>query len=122
MPSTPFEAVVADYFEFRGSKYLAIGDRLTGWTEAYSVKKGVEGARGLIAMLRLSFATFGVPVELSSDGGPEFGAKETRDFLRRWGVKHRMSSAYFAQSNGRAELAVKTMKRLLEDNVVRVDL
>ena len=63
------------------------------------------------------FATFGVPEEISSDGGPEFVARESVDFFNRWGVKHRLSSAYFPQSNGRAEVAVKVMKRLLEDNI-----
>ena len=33
------------------------------------------------------------------------------------GVKHRDSSAYHPQANGRVELAVKSMKRLLEDNI-----
>ena len=58
-----------------------------------------------------------MPEESSTDGGPEFIANETEDFLKRWGIKHRLSSAYFPQSNGRAELAVKATKRLLEDNV-----
>ena len=63
------------------------------------------------------FATFGVPEELSSDGGPEFAAGETELFLKKWGVRHRVSSAYFAQSNGRAEVAVKKCKRLLMENI-----
>ena len=67
--------------------------------------------------LRQVFATFGVPDDLSSDGGPEFTAMETEDFLNRWGVNHTLSSAYFPQSNGRAEVAVRITKRLLEDHV-----
>ena len=63
------------------------------------------------------FSTFGVPLELSSDGGPEFAADLTKKFLRRWSIEHRVSSAYNAQSNGRAEVAVKTTKRLLRSNV-----
>ena len=63
------------------------------------------------------FATFGVPDELSSDGGPEFVAIYTSDFLKKWGIHHRVSSAYFPQSNRRAEVAVKKIKRLLGDNV-----
>jgi hypothetical protein len=51
------------------------------------------------------------------NGGPEFVARESVDFFNRWGVKHWLSSAYFPQSNGRAEVAVKVMKRLLEDNI-----
>ena len=63
--------------------------------------------------------TFGVPVEISTDGGPEFIAGETLAFFRRWGIRHRLSSVSFPSSNGRAELAVKTAKRLLMDNIVR---
>ena len=117
-PSSPFEAIVSDYFDFKGNHYLVIGDRLSGWTEPYQIKTGTKnsGAKGLVSALRKSFVTFGVPKELSSDGGPEFKAAETKHFLSRWGVRHRMSSAYNPQSNGRAELAVKATKRLLENN------
>ena len=54
------------------------------------------------------FSTFGVPVEISSDGGPEYEAKVFKGFLERWGVRHRESSAYLPTSNGRAEVGVKT--------------
>lgn len=60
---------------------------------------------------------FGVPDEISSDGGPEFVSQETNDFFNSWGISHRLSSAYFPQSNARADVAVKMTKRLLEDNV-----
>ena len=40
-----------------------------------------------------------------------------QSFLRAWGVHHRVSSAYYPQSNGRAELAVKVAKRILLENV-----
>ena len=76
----------------------------------------LAGSAGLIRHLRSFFATFGVPEELSSDGGPEFTATNTQEFLRLWSVRHRVSSAGFPQSNGRAEVAVKTAKRLLMSN------
>lgn len=118
-PSTPFESVYADYFDFAGHHYLVVGDRLSGWSEVFACPPGSShaGSAGLIGCLRSLFATFGVPEELSSDGGPEFTAGVTRDFLVRWGVKHRISSSYHPQSNGRAEVAVKTTKRLLRSNV-----
>lgn len=118
-PSTPFESIFADYFEFAGQKYLVIGDRLSGWSEVFVCPPGSSraGATGLIGCLRALFATFGVPEELSSDGGPEFTANATQDFLTRWGVKHRVSSPYHPQSNGRAEVAVKSTKRLLRSNI-----
>lgn len=117
-PSTPFEAVFADFFTYGGRHYLVVGDRLSGWVEVFGSSAGttLAGAAGLIRHLRSFFATFGVPEELSSDGGQEFTAGCTEAFLRLWGVRHRVSSAHFPQSNGRAEVAVKTAKRLLMSN------
>ena len=113
-PTTPFESVFADFFDYGGHHYLAVGGRLSSWVEVFGSKAGTTyaGATGLIRHLRSFFATFGVPAELSSDGGPEFVVGSTETFLRTWGVKHRISSAYFPQSDGRAEVAVKTAKRL----------
>ena len=72
------------------------GDRLSGWFEIFKAPHGTAqaGAQGLIAALRALFATFGVPEEISSDGGPEFSSAATADFLTRWEVRHRMSSAF----------------------------
>ena len=118
-PTTPFEQVFSDFFDFGGHHYLIVGDRLSGWPEIFSTPTGSShaGARGLIACMRKFFETFGVPEQLSSDGGPEFTAGATSEFLEKWGVKHRISSAYNPQSNGRAEVAVKSAKRLLRSNI-----
>ena len=70
----------------------------------------------LCDQLRAWFCTYGAPDELSSDGGPPFQSHEYAQFLSNWGIHQRLSSAYFAQSNGRAELAVKTAKRILMSN------
>ena len=115
VPSTPFESIFADYFDLSGHHYLLTGDRLSGWVEVFCARPGSKqsGAHGLIPQLRLFFATFGVPEVLSSDGGPEFKSSATSDFLRLWGIKHRISSSYNPQSNGRAEVAVKKVKRFL---------
>ncbi|PFX15327.1 Gag-Pol polyprotein [Stylophora pistillata] len=93
-------------------------DRLSGWVEVLSSTAGttLADSAGLVRHLRSFFATFGAPEEISSDGGPEFTAMSTQDFLRLWGVRHRVSSVSFPQSNGRAEVAVKTAKRLLMSN------
>ena len=115
IPSTPFESVFSDYFDMSNHHYLVAGDRLSGWVEVFSCKTGSanSGANGLISHLRSFFSTFGVPETISTDGGPEFTASSTKTFLQRWGERHRVSSSYFPQSNGRAEVAVKKVKRFL---------
>ena len=116
IPNTPFEAIACDYFHFKGHYYFVAADRLSGWLELQQIKVGTNeaGAEGLCKALRRLMITFGVPIEISSDRGHEFIAGETLTFFKRWGIQHRLS---LPSSNGRAELAVKTAKRLLMDNV-----
>lgn len=117
-PSTLFKAIFADFFNYGGCHYLVIRDRLSGWVEVLRSTAGTNlgGSAGLVCHLRTFFATFGVPEELWSDGGPEFTASNPENFLHSWNVRHRVSSISFSQSNGRAEFAVKAAKRLLMSN------
>ena len=102
-----------------GYYYFVAADRLSGWLEVQQIRAGTNeaGSQGLCKALRRIMITFGVPTEISSDGGPEFKAGETKSFFEKWGIRHRLSSVSFPSSNGRAELAVKTAKRLLMDNI-----
>ena len=56
-------------------------------------------------------------MEIASDGGPPFNSAGYNIFLKTWKIRKRLSSAYYPQSNGRAEVAVKSMKRILLGNV-----
>ena len=113
LPDYPFQCICADYFTHKGVSYLVIIDRYSNWP---IVEKSSNGATGLVSILRETFSTLGAPEELASDGGPEFTASITRKFLQDWGVHHRLSSVAFARSNGRAEVGVKTVKRLMMEN------
>ena len=92
--------IFSDYFKLHAFNYLIAGDRLSGWTEVVQVRPGTHsaGAKGLCTALRRLFSTVGVSAEISSDGGPEYEAKVFKDFLERWGVRHRESSAYLPTS------------------------
>ena len=42
-----------------------------------------------------------------------------QQWLKDWDITHRPSSAYFPHSNNRAETAVKSSKRMLQNSVSR---
>ena len=92
-------------------------DRYSGWPLVHYFPKTTATSKGLVDALRDCFMIFCVPEELSSDGQSTYTRQETSDFLKVWGVRHRLSSTYFPHSNTRAELGVKAMKRLMRDTM-----
>ncbi|KAG0726007.1 Transposon Ty3-I Gag-Pol polyprotein [Chionoecetes opilio] len=117
-PQYPFQQVVADLFQLDGHTYIAVADRLSGWLEVEHLSGDATSAR-LITVFRRWFKRFGIPEELSCDGGTNLTSQESRGFLDTWRVRLRVSSAHYPQSNGRAEAAVKCAKRLLRGNTGR---
>ena len=83
---------------------------LSNWLPVY---QGKGGFSNLICLLVDPFHNFGIPETLTSDGGPE--SEKTGDFLRKLGIKHRMSSVGFLYANQKAERSVGAAKRLLRD-------
>ena len=115
-PVYPFQQICSDYFSLDGETYLVIVDRYSGWPSVVKVGKDEANSKGLIKYLRSFCETFGVPEEISTDGQSNYVSQETKEFFDTWGIKHRLSSAYYAHSNTRAELGVKAMKRMLRGN------
>ena len=68
--------------------------------------------RRVVRELRPIFARYGLPDVLVTDNGPQFASAEFAVFMKKWAIEHVTSSPYYAQSNGKAENAVKTVKRL----------
>lgn len=115
-PEWPFQHICMDMMELEHHGYLACTDRYTGWLLIYHLRPGEITASRLVTICRELFQTYGAPEVLSSDGQSIFTAQIFQQFLSCWGVSHRLSSVDYAQSNGRAELAVKAAKRIVRDN------
>ena len=114
LPEGPFQQLCMDYFQLGGKNYLVTADHFSGWPNVRETPThlGFDGP-SLVRGCRELFATFGVAEEISSDGGPQFVSGAFKKFAKDWGMRLRLSSAYNPQSNGRAEVAVKVMKRIL---------
>ncbi|XP_055715454.1 uncharacterized protein K02A2.6-like [Phlebotomus papatasi] len=112
VPEYPFEIVALDFFTHRKREYLLIVDSFSGYYDFKLMTSSTSAA--VISFLKDKFADHGIPLEVHTDGGPQFTSKEFRDFGKQWDFKHVVSSPYFARSNGLAERYVQTAKNLLK--------
>lgn len=107
----PWSKVATDLFELNHMHYLIVVDYYSNFAEVVPLNRSTSEI--VINAMRDIFARFGVPEQLISDNGPAFSSEAFREFSHKWSFEHVMSSPYFAQSNGKAENTVKTVKNLL---------
>ena len=110
-PDFPFSHCCMDFFMVEGITYLALVDRYTGWLSILCLKK--DDSSHVIMALREYFSYWCVVKHMTSDGAKVLTSAACWNFFNRWGVKHRVSSAY-PRANKRSELAVK---RLIMENL-----
>lgn len=109
-PERPWQKVGTDIFTHRGQDYLITVCYLTGYFEVDRIPS--KRICDVIYALRQQFARYGLPEVVVSDNSP-FRAAEFQRFAKKWDFSHVTISARYSQSNGRAENAVKTAKRLM---------
>ncbi|GJT07874.1 reverse transcriptase domain-containing protein [Tanacetum coccineum] len=90
-------------------------DYVSKWVEAQALP--TNDARVMVKFLRSLFARFGVPKALISDRGTHFCNSQLEKALQRYGVTHKLSTAYHPQSNGQTEVTNRDIKRILERSV-----
>ena len=114
-PVYPFQSVCADFFTIDSQNFLAIVDRFSNWLSVFKLDR--DTSEEFLKVLRTYVAIFGIPITFTSDGAKVFTSKLVEDFCNRWGIIHRVTTAYNPRSNKRAEVAVKSAKRLIRDNL-----
>ena len=114
-PLYPFHSICSDFFTVSGDNYMAVVDRYSGWLSLFSLAK--DDSKHIIKVLREYFTRWGIPVNLTTDGASVYVSQEMEEFLLRYGVSHRVSSAYYPRGNKRSEVAVKSGKRLVMENL-----
>ena len=106
----PMEQVSLDLFELAGKHYLIMVDRYSGFPFVYRLKSLTTKA--VTNVLTSWFQDWGWPKRARSDGGPQFRS-EFKQFCDDNNIIHELSSPYHSESNGHAEIFVKSMKSLL---------
>ncbi|KAM1754466.1 hypothetical protein ACFX12_006926 [Malus domestica] len=63
------------------------------------------------------FSRFGMPMVFLSDGGSHFCNRTIKALLKKYNVKHRVSTPYHLQKSGQAEVSNREIKQILEKTV-----
>ena len=120
IPGLPWQVVGTDLFDYAGQTYLLVTDFYSKYFEIELLRQNT--ARCVINNLKKIFARFGVPDEVVSDNGSQYSntrnlfstTHEFKQFAEEWGFRHTTSSPEYPQSNGAAERAVQTAKRIFK--------
>ncbi|GKA63116.1 reverse transcriptase domain-containing protein, partial [Tanacetum coccineum] len=100
----------------RGNKYILVAvDYLSKWVEAKALP--TNDARVIVKFLKSLFARFGTPRAIISDRGTHFCNDQFAKVMLKYGVTHRLSTAYHPQTSGQVEVSNRGLKRILERTV-----
>nr|GEW96269.1 reverse transcriptase domain-containing protein [Tanacetum cinerariifolium] len=100
----------------RGNKYiLVVVDYLSKWVEVKVLP--TNDARVVCKFLKSFFARFGALRAIISDRGTHFCNVQFSKVMLKYGVTHRLSTAYHPQTSGQVEVSNRGLKRILERTV-----
>lgn len=97
-PELPFEEVASDLFEFEGKQYIVHVDYYSKYIEVDELKD--------------QRSIHGIPATIRTDHGPQYSSEVFKEFCKSYGILHKTSSPHMPHSNGEADCAVQTVKRL----------
>nr|GEZ30472.1 reverse transcriptase domain-containing protein [Tanacetum cinerariifolium] len=90
-------------------------DYLSKWVEAKTLP--TNDARVVCKFLKSLFAIFGSPRAIISDHETYFCIDQFAKVMLKYGVTHRLSTAYHPQTSGQVEVSNRGLKRILERTI-----
>lgn len=112
LPEGPWRKLGMDLCLHNNHNYLVVTDYYSRFLEIIRLSKDTT-SHGVIENLKSIFARHGLPEEIISDNGPQFASQQFKQFTQDCRIKHSTSSPHFPSSNGAAERAVQTAKKIL---------
>ncbi|XP_027347944.1 uncharacterized protein LOC113859339 [Abrus precatorius] len=97
-----------------GFLYILLAvDYVSKWVEAKATR--TDDAKVVADFVRSNlFCRFGIPRAIISDQGSHFCNRTMEVLLKKYGVVHKVSTAYHPQTNGQDELSNREIKKILE--------
>ncbi|KAL4273410.1 hypothetical protein GQ457_13G014730 [Hibiscus cannabinus] len=88
-------------------------DYISKWVKAIATPRN-DAQTVMKFMHKHIFTRFGVPRAIISDEGTHFDNKLIAKAAQRYGIKHKIATAYHPQRNGQAEVSNREIKQILE--------
>nr|GEY25663.1 hypothetical protein [Tanacetum cinerariifolium] len=100
----------------KGNKYILVAvDCLSKWVKVKALP--TNDARVVVKFLKSLFSRFGIPQAIISDRGTHFCNDQFTRVMIKYGVTHRLATAYYPQTSGQIEVSNRGLKRILERTV-----
>ena len=114
LPRGPWEKLCADLCgPFPSGDYLFV---LVDYYSRYPVVDIIRSVTtaAVINCLQKSFATHGLPLEITTDNGPQFISKEFSHYLVINNIKHHKVTPYWPSANGEVERFNRVLKKAIQ--------
>ncbi|GJS61269.1 reverse transcriptase domain-containing protein [Tanacetum coccineum] len=100
----------------RENKYILVAvNYLSKWVEVKALP--TNDARVVVKFLKSLFTRFGTPRAIISDRGTHFCNDKFAKVMSKYGVTHRLATAYHPQTSGQVEVSNRGLKHILERTV-----
>nr|GEW02609.1 reverse transcriptase domain-containing protein [Tanacetum cinerariifolium] len=97
----------------RGNRYILVAvDYLSKWVEAKALL--TNDAHVVVKFLKYLFARFETPRAIINDHGTHFCNDKFAKVMSKYGVTHRLSTAYHPQTSGQVEVSNRGLKCILK--------
>nr|GEU68507.1 reverse transcriptase domain-containing protein [Tanacetum cinerariifolium] len=107
---------IGSFLSSRGNKYILVAvDYLSKWVEAKALLN--NDARVVYKFLKSLFARFGTPRAIISDLGTHLCNDQFAKVMLKYGVIHRLATAYHPQTSRQVKVSNRGLKRILERTV-----
>ncbi|GJT25425.1 reverse transcriptase domain-containing protein [Tanacetum coccineum] len=90
-------------------------DYVSKWAKAEALP--TNDARVVVNFLKKLFSRFEILKALISDRGTHFCNRQMEKILKKYGVHHRIATAYHPKTSGQVENTNRALKRILEKTV-----